>query len=155
MSERTDLFHAWESIQKRFGYSQGVRVGDTLYLAGTASLDENFAVLHEGDLPAQMRFVYQRIRESLAHYSLGFEHVVRENMYVTDIDALLPAMDYRKSMYGDGPFPASTTVEVKRLFMPGLMIEIEITACSATKAGITGKCFFRRRARPANWRPRN
>lgn len=46
----------------------------------------------------------------------------------------MPAMDYRKSIYGDGPFPASTTVEVKRLFMPGLMIEIEITACKASKS---------------------
>ncbi len=134
MTERTDLFYAWESVQKRFGYSQGVRVGDTVYLAGTASLDENFAAVHPGDLPAQMRFIYQRIGESLAKFSLGFGDVVRENMYVTDIDALMPAMDYRKSIYGDGPFPASTTVEVKRLFMPGLMIEIEITACNA-KAG--------------------
>jgi len=37
----------------------------------------------------------------------------------------------RKSIYGDGPFPASTTVEVKRLFLPELLIEIEITACDA------------------------
>jgi 2-iminobutanoate/2-iminopropanoate deaminase len=57
--------------------------------------------------------------------------VVRENEYVTDIDALMPAMDYRQSIHGDGPFPASKTVEVKRLFLPGLLIEIEITACDA------------------------
>jgi 2-iminobutanoate/2-iminopropanoate deaminase len=131
MTERTDLFFGWESIQKHYGYSQGVRVGDTVYLAGTASLDENFATVHAGDLPAQMRFIYQRIGESLAKYTLGFGNVVRENMYVTDMDALMPAMDYRKSVYGNGPFPAATAVEVKRLFVPGLMIEIEITACIA------------------------
>ncbi len=134
MADRTHLFYAWESIQKRFGYSQGVRVGDTVYLAGTASLDENFTVVHAGDLPAQMRFIYQRIGESLAKFSLGFGDVVRENMYVTSIDALMPAMDYRKSIYGDGPFPASTTLEVQRLFMAGLMIEIEITACGSRSA---------------------
>jgi enamine deaminase RidA (YjgF/YER057c/UK114 family) len=131
MTERKDLFYAWESIQKHFGYSQGVRVGETVYLAGTASLDENFAPVHPNDLPAQMRFIYRRIGESLAKFSLDFGDVVRENMYVTNIDALMPAMDYRKSIYGNGPFPASTTVEVNRLFIPGLMIEIEITAYDA------------------------
>ena len=37
-------------------------------------------------------------------------------------------MGYRKSIYGDGPFPTSTTIEVQELFAPGLMIEIEVTA---------------------------
>jgi 2-iminobutanoate/2-iminopropanoate deaminase len=62
---------------------------------------------------------------------VGFGNVVRENMYVTSIDDLLPHMAYRKSMYGDGPFPTSTTVEVQKLFAPGLMIEIEVTAVDA------------------------
>ncbi|HEX4359734.1 MAG TPA: RidA family protein [Pseudonocardia sp.] len=53
---------------------------------------------------------------------------MRENMYVTSIDDLLPHMGYRKSIYGDGPFPTSTTVEVQKLFAPGLVIEIEVTA---------------------------
>ena len=43
----------------------------------------------------------------------------------------MPAMEFRKALYGDGPFPASTTVEVSKLFLPGLMIEIEVTANSA------------------------
>ena len=41
---------------------------------------------------------------------------------------LLPHLAYRKSIYGDGPFPTSTTLEVQKLFAPGLMIEIEVTA---------------------------
>jgi enamine deaminase RidA (YjgF/YER057c/UK114 family) len=56
---------------------------------------------------------------------------VRENMFVTDMSALMPAMEFRKSIYGNGPFPASTTVEVSKLFLPGLMIEIEVTAHAA------------------------
>jgi 2-iminobutanoate/2-iminopropanoate deaminase len=128
MTERADLFFFWEPIQRHYGYSQGVRVGDIVFLAGTASLDESFAALYPGDLLTQMQFVYERVRESLAKYSLGFRDVVRETMYVTDMDALIAAMDYRKSIYGDGPFPATTAVEVKRLFVAGLMIEIEITA---------------------------
>jgi enamine deaminase RidA (YjgF/YER057c/UK114 family) len=128
---RTDLFYAWEATQKALGYSQAVKVGDTVYVSGTASLNEKFEPVHAYDLPAQMRFIYRRIEETLAKFSLGFGHVVRENMYVTDMAALMPAMEFRKAIYGDGPFPASTTVEVNKLFLPGLMIEIEITASTA------------------------
>jgi enamine deaminase RidA (YjgF/YER057c/UK114 family) len=131
MAERTDLFYAWEATQKSLGYSQAVKVGDTVYVSGTASLNEKFEALYPDDLAAQMRFIYQRIGESLAKFSLGFGHVVRENMYVTDMAALLPALGFRKSIYGDGPFPASTTVEVSKLLLPGLVIEIEITASAA------------------------
>ena len=131
MVDRTDLFYAWEATQKALGYTQAVKVGDTVYVSGTASLDESFQPVHADDLPAQMRFIYERIGETLARFSLGFGHVVRENMYVTDMDALLPALPFRKGIYGNGPFPASTTVEVKRLLLPGLMIEIEVTASTA------------------------
>ena len=126
--KRTDLFQHWETQQRSFGYSQGVQVDDTLWLSGTAALDSDFTPVSPGDLAAQMEFVYERIRESLAEYSLDFRHVVRENMYVTDMPALVQALPYRKSIYADGPFPTSTTVQVNQLLLPGLMIEIEVTA---------------------------
>jgi enamine deaminase RidA (YjgF/YER057c/UK114 family) len=131
LAHRTDLFYAWEATQKALGYSQAVKVGDTVYVSGTASLNEKFEPAYPDDLPAQMRFIYQRIGETLAKFSLGFGHVVRENMYVTDMAALMPALEFRKAIYGNGPFPASTTVEVNKLLLPGLMIEIEVTANAA------------------------
>jgi enamine deaminase RidA (YjgF/YER057c/UK114 family) len=128
---RTDLFYYWESQQKELGFSQGVQVDNTLWLSGTAALDKDFNPVSPGDLAAQMQFIYQRIRDSLGKYSLDFRHVVRENMYVTDMNALTDALPYRKSVYGGGPFPTSTTIQVNQLLLPGLMIEIEVTACRA------------------------
>ncbi|MFG2520354.1 RidA family protein [Streptomyces sp. NPDC048527] len=125
---RTDLVYYWESQQRSLGYSQGVRVDNTVWLSGTAALDKDFNCVSPGDLPAQMAFVYARIKESLARYSLDFRHVVRESMYVTDMEALVGALPYRKRMYADGPFPTSTTVQVNQLIVPGLMIEIEVVA---------------------------
>jgi enamine deaminase RidA (YjgF/YER057c/UK114 family) len=128
-SKRTDLFYYWESQQHSLGFSQGVQVDNTIWLSGTAAVDHDFNPVSSGDLAAQMQFVYQRIKESLAKYALDFRHVVRENMYVTDMTALVNALPYRKSIYADGPFPTSTTVQVSQLLLPGLMIEIEVTAC--------------------------
>lgn len=128
---RTDLFYYWVSQQESLGYSQGVQVDNTLWLSGTAALDRDFNPVSPGDLLAQMKFVYQRIRESLAKYALDFRHVVRENMYVTDMAALVNALPYRKGVYGNGPFPTSTTIQVSQLILPELMIEIEVTASRA------------------------
>jgi 2-iminobutanoate/2-iminopropanoate deaminase len=125
---RTNLYYYWEQHQIELGYSQAVKVGDTVWLSGTASLDRDFEPVHPNDLDAQMVFIYARIRETLGRFSLGFRHVVRENMYVTDMTALMAALPYRRSIYGNGPFPTSTTIQVNQLLMPGLMIEIEVTA---------------------------
>lgn len=126
--KREDHFNLWTETQHALGYTQGIRVGPTVYISGTAALDKEFQVVSPDDLGAQMRYVYERIGESLRDCGVDFGNVVRENMYVTSIEALLPHMEYRKSMYGDGPFPTSTTLEVQKLFAPGLMIEIEVTA---------------------------
>lgn len=128
-SKRTDLYYYWESQQNSLGYSQGVQVDNTIWLSGTAALDQDFNPVFRGDLTAQMKFVYERIKESLAKYGLDFRSVVRENMYVTDMSALVEALPYRKSVYANGPFPTSTTVQVNQLLLPELMIEIEVTAC--------------------------
>src|SRR5882757_8305926 len=55
--EREDVFYGWEPTQRQFGYTQAIRAGNTVYVSGTASLDENFALLHPGDLPAQMQLI--------------------------------------------------------------------------------------------------
>jgi len=125
---RINLNYYWEQQQTEMGFSQAVKVGDTVWLSGTASLDHDFVPVYPNDLGAQMAFVYARIRETLGRFSLGFRHVVRENMYVTDMAALVSALPYRKSIYGNGPFPTSTTIQVNQLLQPGLMIEIEVTA---------------------------
>jgi 2-iminobutanoate/2-iminopropanoate deaminase len=132
-SKRNDLLYYWKSQQESLGYSQGVEVDNTVWLSGTAALDEDFNPVAPGDLAAQMEFIYRRIEESLADYGLDFRHIVRENMYVTDIPALIDALPYRKSIYADGPFPTSTTVQVNQLLVPGLMIEIEVTACRSLR----------------------
>lgn len=128
MMQRESRFNVWESAQRRFGYSQAVRVGDLVFVAGTASVGEDFQPIHAGDFPAQLRTVYERIGESLRQFGLDFRHVVREVIYVTDMTSLVAAMDQRKRFYGEGPYPAATGVEVRQLLFPELMIEVEVVA---------------------------
>jgi enamine deaminase RidA (YjgF/YER057c/UK114 family) len=120
-------FHLRPDGEKAFGYAQAVRRGDTLYVAGTLSVDDGFAPLHEGDMAAQIGAAYATIRETLAAHGGTLADVVRETVYVTDMDAFIAANGARLAAY-DGWLPAATAVEVNRLAFPECMVEIEVTA---------------------------
>jgi enamine deaminase RidA (YjgF/YER057c/UK114 family) len=48
-----------------------------------------------------------------------------ERIYTTDMDGLIKCQETRKRIYGDW-LPAATWVEVRRLYTPEAMIEIEV-----------------------------
>lgn len=116
----------WDKVQQAMGFAQAVRSGNILRVSGTASLDQDFGPLHSGDMAAQTKEVYDAIGETLKAFDADFSHVVRETMYVTDMDGLLACVDLRKSYYGDGPYPAATAVEIRRLVHPDLLIELQV-----------------------------
>jgi 2-iminobutanoate/2-iminopropanoate deaminase len=105
----------WEN---EIGYAQAVRVGNTLYISGSVGT---------GAMPDAINAAFGAIKQTLAHYGLDFRHVVKENAYTTDIEALKAAQDVRKPYYGTD-FPAATWVQVARLYMPEAVIEVEVVA---------------------------
>jgi len=123
-----ESFHLRPEGEKAFGFAQAVRAGDTLYLAGSLSVDDNFQPLHPHDMDAQVREAYGAILRSLAHFGAGPGNVVRETIYVTDMDAFLAANSYRLELYAGFDLPAATAVQVSRLAFPECIVEIEVTA---------------------------
>jgi 2-iminobutanoate/2-iminopropanoate deaminase len=120
-------FHLRPEGEKAFGYAQAVRTGDTLHVAGTLSLDAGFSPLHVGDMGGQIGAAYDAIRETLAAFGVTLSNVVRETIYVTDMDAFIAANGVRMAAYA-GWHPATTAVEVRRLAFPDCLVEIEVTA---------------------------
>jgi 2-iminobutanoate/2-iminopropanoate deaminase len=100
------------------GYTQAVKVGNTLYISGTVGLDMN---------EEEVNRVYSNLAKTLAKFGLGFQHVVKENLYTTDIEAMKKLNHIRKRWY-NGDFPAATWVQVVRLYMPEARLEVELTA---------------------------
>jgi len=100
------------------GYAQAVRVGNTLYVSGSVGA---------GEMPQAIDQAFGSIKATLAHYGLDFRHVVKENAYTTNLDALKAAKDVRKVYYGTD-FPAATWVQVARLFNPEFVLEVEVIA---------------------------
>ena len=52
---------------------------------------------------------------------------MKENVYATDLDAFIHNKAIRKEFYGD-TFPAATWVQVQRLYVPSLVVEVELIA---------------------------
>jgi 2-iminobutanoate/2-iminopropanoate deaminase len=71
--------------------------------------------------------VYDRLQKTLEANGLSFADVVKENVYTTDLDAFIQNKDLRKKYYGQA-FPAATWVQVQRLYVPSLVVEVELTA---------------------------
>lgn len=116
----------WE---KEYGYSQSVKVGDTIYLAGQVSHDDKGNIIGPGNMEAQMRQAYLNIQKLLAQYGATTENLVDEILFVTNMDtAFAAAVKCRKDIFGGTPTVASTIVQIQRLAFPELMIEIRCVA---------------------------
>ena len=121
------IFHL-NAYEKDFGYSQAVRIDKTLYISGSVAADQNGRLVAAGDMAGQMRAAYSNIRRTLAAQGAGFDEVVKETIYTTNMDALLKASDLRFEYYDKERLPTTSWVQVQRLVDPGFLVEIEIVA---------------------------
>jgi 2-iminobutanoate/2-iminopropanoate deaminase len=110
-------------------YSNSVRVtaGPLLFIAGQIAVDREGRVVGVGDLRAQAIQVLENIRAILRANDADMDDVLNVTVYVTDIRAFHDIADIRLRYFPkDGP--ASAIVEVSRLALPELMIEISAIA---------------------------
>jgi 2-iminobutanoate/2-iminopropanoate deaminase len=116
----------WE---KEYGYSQAIKVGDTIYLSGQVGHDDKGDIVGEGSMEAQMRQAYANVKKLLGRYGAAMDNVIDEILFVTDMDAAMAARgQLQHEVYSGIVPPASTIVQIQRLAFPALMVEIRTTA---------------------------
>jgi enamine deaminase RidA (YjgF/YER057c/UK114 family) len=114
------------------GFVQGKEVAGaarTLYCAGQTSVDEEGQPLHAGDMQAQALQALDNLETVLREAGYSLADLVRLTVYVTDLDAYreaAPALGARLAQGGSRH--TATLVEVARLALPELMVELEATA---------------------------
>lgn len=133
---------AWEGL---FGYVQGIKVKDTIYLSGQLSHDMQGALVAPATLSAkgtpanfdvmeeQIRQTYKNAISLLAEFGATLDDVVEETLYVLDVDSAFAAgSKVRKEMYGtEQPQCASNIIGVTRLAFPPQLVEITFRAVVA------------------------
>jgi 2-iminobutanoate/2-iminopropanoate deaminase len=101
--------------------------GQIVHLKGQVALDRNGQVVGANDMRTQLRKVLENLRDMLATMGGEMGDVISLVHYATDIEEFMQTGDIRKEFFA-APFPATTTVEVRRLYHPDLMIEITAVA---------------------------
>lgn len=125
--EVPEYFLLRPEVEKAYGYSHAVRIGDDIKISGAVSMDNAGHPTAVGDLEQQMKNAYEDLDQVLRHYGCTFDDVVVENIFTTDMAGFLEAASYRNSIYTK-QFPTGTWLEVKGLALPEFMIEIELEA---------------------------
>jgi enamine deaminase RidA (YjgF/YER057c/UK114 family) len=118
-------------------FSQSVRVpagSDLIVVSGITARDESGAVVGRGDAEAQARQIFRNIALVLAASDATLDDVVRMTTYLTDMADQPKVAAARLDAFA-GPLPASTTVQVVRLFDPEMLLEIEVLAAVPPAAG--------------------
>lgn len=122
----------WGDWQSKVGFSQAASVknaGRLLYLSGVGSEEEKTgSVQHIGDFAAQCRDAWNSIRTILEREGGSPKNIVRVVTYVTDVRNLGANNACKKAALGDGPYPPHTFLNVSQLALPGMLIEVEVTA---------------------------
>ncbi len=122
-----EYFQLRPEVEKTYGYTHAVKIGDDLKISGAVSMDDKGNPLAPGDLEQQMKNAYLDLDKILKHYGYSFDDVIVENVFTTDMAKFLEVAAYRNTIYTK-QFPTGSWLEVKGLALPEFMIEIELEA---------------------------
>src|SRR6266700_1497222 len=107
-------------------YSQGVRVGSTIYYSGQIPLDPKTGQIVGGGIDVQTRRVMENVGGLLKSQGLSFDNVVKTTVFLADINDFQTVNEIYGSYFKQAP-PARSTVQVPAL-PKGARIEIEAVA---------------------------
>ncbi len=126
-ADTLEYFLLRPEVEKSYGYSHAVRIGDDLKISGAVSMDEKGNLTAPGSMDQQMKNCYSDLEKILQHYGYTFDDVVVENVFTTNMADFINVSSYRNSIYKK-QFPTGTWLEVKGLALPGQLIEIDMEA---------------------------
>lgn len=128
-----------EILYEKYHYCPGIKIGNTLYIAGQVGRDENMQIVMEPE--AQFVQTFENVKKVLCAAGGTFEHVVEMvtyhvisvNLYTASGQQpltipYLPLFMQVKDRYFTNPYPTWTGVGVTTLSTPGLIVEIKCTA---------------------------
>jgi len=127
MADTPEYFQLRPEVERAYGYTHAVKIGDYIKISGAVSMDAEGTPTAVGDLEQQMKNAYADLDTVLKHYGCTFDDVIVEDVFTTNMAKFLEVASYRTTIY-TRHFPTGTWLEVKGLALPEFMIEIELEA---------------------------
>lgn len=100
--------------------------GRILFTAGITARDPDGNLIGAGDVRRQMEVCFENLGDVLAAAGTSFASVAKIVMYTTDIEVFSRHAEVWRRYFVARP--ASTLVEVSRLALPEMLVEIEAVA---------------------------
>ncbi|MCS7142225.1 MAG: Rid family detoxifying hydrolase [Aigarchaeota archaeon] len=107
-------------------YSQAVRVGDLLFLAGQVPIDPATGQVVKGDIKTQTKRVLENIKGILDTAGLSFDDVIKVTVYLARREDY-PGMNEVYREYFQRDPPARTTI-VAHMVSDDFLVEIDVIA---------------------------
>jgi 2-iminobutanoate/2-iminopropanoate deaminase len=107
-------------------YSQAIRHGELVFVAGQVALDPATGQIVEGDIRAQTRQTLENIQAILRAAGTSLAHAVESLCLLSNIGDFGAFNEVYKGFFPTDP-PARTTVQAV-LPRPGLLVEIRVVA---------------------------
>ncbi len=117
-----------DSMSHPRGYSQVVKVGNTVYIAGQVSVGRDGSVVGKGDPEAQVRQIWRNLEAAVTAVGGTLQNIVKTTTYVTNLNYAAAVRKVRDETFQSSSPPTSTLVVVAGLANPDYMVEIEAIA---------------------------
>ncbi|MFY9478551.1 MAG: RidA family protein [Aquabacterium sp.] len=109
-----------------FLLSQGIKANGWLFISGQAGAGEDGKIV-EGGFLAQGQQAFANLRRALEAGGASLKDVVKVTIFVTDMGHFDDVVALRRQFFS-APYPADTIAEIRALYTPEAMIEIEAIA---------------------------
>jgi 2-iminobutanoate/2-iminopropanoate deaminase len=106
-------------------FSQGVRAGNLLFIAGQGAVDDEGNFVGKGDIREQTRVTLDRVRRVIAEAGGDLSNVVTATVFLTDLASFDAYNEAWVEAFGDHR-PARATVRADLLF--DMMVEVQAIA---------------------------
>jgi len=110
--------------------SQGMRVGELLFVSGQVGIDEAGELVSLDDFDAQADQAFRNLSRVLEAGGSSLDRVVKVTIFLTDMTNFPKIVELRRRWFTP-PYPADTIVEVRSLYRPEVKLEIEAIAVAA------------------------
>jgi 2-iminobutanoate/2-iminopropanoate deaminase len=108
-----------------FLLSQGIQVGNLVFVSGQAGVDDEGRI--ENGFDAQADRAFRNLDRALQAAGSSLRHVAKVTIYLTSMEHFPKIVELRRKWFSP-PYPADTIVEVSGLYSREAMIEIEAIA---------------------------
>jgi enamine deaminase RidA (YjgF/YER057c/UK114 family) len=124
MSTASDSFNYNVPWENAYGYSQALRVGETIYISGQLAHNEEGTFVGAGDFAVQMKTALENLDKVLAHFGATRRQVVETTVLIVGLRENFDAAAAAHANFFADHHPTSTASGVVALALPEQLVEI-------------------------------